>query len=664
MKKNSHFKDEQNTFILKFEEIKEQVLIILEKLLKITNSEITTSHLNSMQTAIQQDCEIILQEVKNVSNSITENANALTSQSADLLLLKEDVGSLLSFVPSDLKNILNNIETIINELPSKTLSQTELNELESRLNASLTNLESKIISDDIGIDEPLNLEDRLKAVLSTIHSLCENIQISINENSGSSAGIEGLEAGISDIQDSISSMQNGLNTALQYIQENGTLIEPEAPFDPPPDTVLRTRSVAYPWRKYFGTVPSIDFSREYFVINNDASGVLKVQYDFEAQELIENIVSDLYLNDELVDTVTFNAEVGTKRIVHTAIFELDKPNGNFQVKINSISNAYRFISNIKYELVGKNAVLLRENLPTTYDLLLCGNEYYFTRSTSTSLDYMHTTVQNTDFNQDYQKLAEVEKECVYEPAIALTYNGTNQMTTLLYFTYMRYNLANNEVSVYDNETGTMKSTARVKINEASPDIVEMGPLYATAYQLSVALFQHATKSFNYIQVYTPLTSVSIGTVKKVTKNYVNFEYLVNTITPRGKSFYSKVVMICQDDTGVWHVQNRSAMESQIDLEIGFGTKAKFSYCTKFIGGSTTRKECFRVFMFVYDHWVAKYFEMAPNNITCTMLKAKVIEGDFDQILPGTGNEYFTVKDGAITKHIDDYVINLEEYELS
>ena len=641
MKQFSQFSEEKNTFILKFEEIKEQVIIVLDKLLKLTTSQITTSHLSSMQTAIQKDCESILQELRISISLIEENSNALTSQNADISLLKADLNSLLGIIPNDLIDVLNNLETMLTDLPNRTLGQVDLQELESRLNISLTNLHNNILSESLGVDEPLNMEDRLKSLLVKIHSLCESISTSVAQTLGLSSQFEELSSNVQNLQSLVNSMQSNLDVALMYIKNNGSLIEPGPPFNPAPETIFRTRSVSYPWRRYLGQLSSIEFSPEYFILNDNASAVLKIEYDFKADEIIENVVSDVYLNDELVDRITFNAEVGTKRIVHTAIFQLDRTNGHFQVKINSVSSANRHI----------------------YDVYLCTNEYYFFRWTEKTLDYLITTMTDTNFTQDFQTYVAMNERYYYQPAITITYKGNNQPAVLLYKTYMRLDLVNFTAEVYDADTNTKKTSVNTQLNGKRSDIVEMGSIYASSYQLSVMMFQHYSKTYKFGKFYSTLTSSSVGSLVQTSRNYVDFEYLVNCLTPVSKIFHQKVLILCQDDTGCWFLEDRENIEKAMNLALGFGTKVKFSYCPTFIGGTTTRNECFRVFMYVYDHWVAKYFELLSDLTTANLLKAKVIEGDFDQILPGTGNEYFTIKDGAITKHFDEDVKSLDEYLL-
>lgn len=662
---------EIKSFLLKFDELKEFIFIVLDKISKLSSDSTGNEEMiNSIENIINQACGEIEINIQAIITSQDSQTEAISENSIVLNTIKEDAVKILEKIPENLSTSITQVYDSLVSLETKLVNIEAQGTLEDRLQSKLdsilqdvqTKLQenlAKIVSKELSPEETTSLEDRITQLINAVLSYCLELDQKLGSIDTVITEINNVKTLIGELQTKMSEFESNLDTALQYIIDNGDYMEEEPPFNPKPDKVYVTQAKLKSYRGFIDNGNELNFFKEYFIINNNAPAMLKVNYDIEIKEDIPDLIVEVYINDENKFQKTLSLTAGVHSLEHILLFQLQRTNGNVYLRFYSNQNHYKKVYNITYDIVGDNIVFLRDEADIYYQVFSCNREYYISRKLNNTIYYKRMTVDNMDFSQNFVQLTPVTNEYTFWPIFLSTETSKGENSIFGGITYAQLNYATNKVEIMDKETYTVKHTLDNML-DSQPAQFQKGGYFcygrnaASVYQMNVDNSKGRSS-----ELYANLNNVSYSSIVNFRKRYVNVSYVNNTKT-LNSDIDKNLSMLFQDEWGEWYFSSKNTIASKEPYCIGFGTRVNLSHISPLHGYPILNATYYRIFMYVYDHWVVKYLQTTPSG-KYTMLKAKVIDGDYDQIVAGTSNEYFTIKDGLFTKNIDNEFQPIEYY---
>lgn len=495
--------------------------------------------------------------------------------------------------------------------------------------------------------------------IDTIETTCNSILSKIDQVKSTS---DTLATDLSSMKQAILDMQNDITNSMQYIRDTGKYMEDQAPYNPPPDVIYTTRASIDVWRSFINSSTTLlQIPNEYFVISNGVPALLRIEFDFDTTENIEALYFDVYINEQIKFSKTYNITSGTTHILEYTSFELNATQGTIRLNIYSDQNTYKKVSNLHYEIEGLNAVFIREEPKNKLLALPCNNTYYLFKTSPHKVYYRTFSVNDEDLSGSYQTIFEGDTNYVYSVGINML--CSNGQTNFEAVCVTRLNCEDELIDLYNSDNNFTSSVVSFPNSTFYQKKNRLNMMQLLSRGISSTRFTIATytetdkkhQNINISQTYSPSQSAA----KTTTPVYINAAPYVNAATLIGK-LDSYTFTLLQDVNGSWHIVRIDSIVSGITgLDIGFGTRVNMALVPAPIGQDSTNYWYQRVFMYVYDHWVVKYIR--TNLGGSKLLSSKIIEGDYDQIINGTNRDYLLVKDGLITVVTDQTLQPVENF---
>ena len=506
-----------------------------------------------------------------------------------------------------------------------------------------------------------DIQTLLTSESTDIQALISALQTAVQTNGGTLTSLAQSQEGLGT---QITNAKNSIITAIQALSSLGDSPTPAEPFTLDFNTVYGTSSSFKSLRSFYSTTSQVKTAPEHFIMNANSPAYLLLQYDFTIATA-QDVIIQVYVNGVEVYTQTVAMASGTTNHVHHIMFEPMQSNCKVYVTATTVSAIAKQMSNISMQLVGNNALFLREMPSTIYSVFPINYDVYLTRLQNNTCDYKIVNINTLDFSANYTTLIQTTSDKQIFPYLLMNTSISQRTATLVQFTYILFDVTNKYLYFYDSSTGTSKKSIQTRENYNNiTQYIYFDPYYDD--RLSCR-FNMIAMEDNEIYSYTSRGLWATAPANNQTfyltiRQAVQLVGATSCLTACGVGSISNTVFLMQDDTGTWRMLTTSNFVSEsVTYTIGVGTRASIALCPSLTTDNTNVNNVYRVFMCSYGTWYAYYLRLDANAIT--LLKTEIISGDYDQIIAGNSNIYFKIKNGAITPVVDTNLHSISEMTL-
>lgn len=605
--------------------------------------------------------------------------------------LNKDKATILRL--DEIRELILNLSLSSNSQAFETLATT----IVSRLTVIIDSLKSGLITTTDGEENTNSLEDRLIIKMDEVYQLLNDalldvsltaeqieilnttlqntIEIKESLQSSSSAGLTSEQdkkltqtydntvalldsVGLSENASSIISKLNNLILNTESIMEKLALPNNEfqetEPYDPPPETIYKTRDNYKSLFDYEVVAPT-DCFREYFTINTGVNAMCKVEFDVDAEEDVEDVYMKFTLSGtQILHEETLTMTAGSKHFCLYGMFITDRT--DYYLHLSFINNGKLFkVYNITYQVLGDNANFIEYK--HTYHTYNINFEYYIMRTRDDKVEYIITNAFEPDLSQNYTTFME-GSEYIYYPLLASTVkDATDTMSVNKGMKVIAMDKTTKRASHYNENAEFVYSADHTKAITCR--LLATLTTNEDREPVWVYRYDDVTKSLysNYFNVAcTTLMLTSTSKDLSGSDEIINIAGCKPMRSYMQKYFFGDYVVITtkKGNNYATAIQSNKTANS-----LGYGTRVTVGEVPNYQGieGSAITEYIMRAFLYVYDHWKVIYFKLSTINFE--ILGVKTISGEYDELHPGFNGDYFAVKDGQLLKFSDPDVIAVE-----
>jgi uncharacterized protein YoxC len=544
----------------------------------------------------------------------------------------------------DVKTQMTNLVTKLENL--ETLIKNNFENSQTQINNLVLEIENEFSS----LQQIAN--ENCSSVKQTVTSEITTVKNSVGEISNS----------LQEINSSVNDLTKKVETALSNLN-NSSSSEESVTYEPNLDEILTTKAKMTVWRDYSTQATTLKVLKEFFLINSSSPALLKIEYDLTTSTALNDVVTTIYLNGEIVKTFTENVEEGTTHYCKYITFMLEESGGYVEFEIYSTQSQLKKVSNLQYELVGNNAMFPRDQAEINHQIFPVNDSLYIFKRNRYSLDYKVVDVNVLDFSSNYTTLAGDDTNYHFLPLVCSIATTSSGVTKFVNISYAKYDYLKNLISIIKPTTGTVSTTMYATISSCEADFINSMSFNVSNPSMMVYISCFKNKSTYGLNVSTSFSQNSQYSIRTFDFPVIQAECSHPCMSKYGIISTSSLIayIAVQSNTGRWYFT--SFEENKIpNLDLGVGTRLNLSHIPPLKTDESFSAYNFRIFMFVYDHWVAKYLKYNPTTKTVSIVLVKRLDGDFDQILSGSDNFYFTVKNGEFTKCVDDSLYPISKFK--
>ena len=570
---------------------------------------------------IQQSISLVLEKLHQISEGEGEDTDI------DFTSLLADIQQKLDAQTSSLSQVIDNSNNAISSVITNRIA-TEC----ANVNSSLTNhINTKTAS----------LQTSLTALSETLTQLSTTAS-QTNQNSSS------LLTDIQNVQAAISSALNAILQAIANISGGGEA----SPFVLDFDEVYATSSTYYSPRSHYSSRPVLTLPKEPFVINYNTPAYMLVEFDLTLSDNA-NVEVCYNLNSSPILTKNITLLQGESHIEHQfALNGLNSSDNDISITFTTQnSSCVKTVKNLKYSLIGNNALFLRENAQNIYSCFPVNNQIYLTKRNKNVCEYKILDMQNLDFSGNYSILANLDATSTVYPSLVLTCSQTE--ATVNQLVYAQISEVTNKFTTH-NSDGSVQRTLDMTYNAEIAREVGFYPYYDSTYTAQfVFLFQNQKRmrryrSYNIVRSST----MSQNFTNNLVPLQVQFPILCTIKNGYGSTGLSDYI-IYQTTHGDWYVNTIGKLaQGTQGFWLGFGSRATFAICPPLSQNDNEDYIYMRAFIKAYSNWYVYYFYVDKNDGSFHTLKTERINTNYDQVIAGNANLYFGLLNGSITPIYD------------
>ena len=664
--------------IMQLDEVRE----MLFNLTKICNNTSSSSSVSLVELKEQLNNKV--SELK--TSLIGENEGGTSPTSLEDRL-KDKLMELYNSILQNLSTIQSN-QTAIKSL--QTTLQTSQNEINSNVESVQTtqlqtNEKLDLTATKVQAQEIINAIDEINVLLTSSSNagLTDAQSQTLNQIHANTVTLlesVGLSENASTILTKLGNIEQNTLNIVQKLGLPSSQFQEAEPFDPPPDSIYKTRDVHKSPFAYNINAPKL-LDAEYFTINNNVNAICKVEFDVASTSAIGGVEASLLLNG---NEVLYNNNIaiveGTNHFCFNGIFVTNRTDYNLRLQFNNFENTASFtVKNITYEVVGDNANFI--DYKHSFYPFNINYDYYIFKVTGENVSYITTNAQNVNLGQTYSNIASGADYLFYPTILSINQNTANSTSTFKFLNVLRQNKTTKEVQNLYN-SGELVGGVDSAISKGAKLVCPLPSNSASVKNYVLRYNPNLKKLFTcyYSTDFNSISSDENGidlsgideivclSPCKLSLTYKQFGLtspFVIATTKKGCNYVcSALTLNCLSNLQSAST-NSEENEANANSEgseatanygnLGYGTRVTFGEIDNYQGNnvSTQNARTYRAFMYVYDHWKVIYFSLGTNGFQ--ILGTKTISGEYDELHPGFNGDYFAVKDGQIIRLTDSDV---------
>ncbi len=668
--------------IMRLDEVRELLL----NLSKITSS--TSSSSSTTLTELKQQLNSKVSELKTSLIGDNEESSNPTS-------LEDRLKVKLTEIYNSILQNLNDIKT----------NQTSIESLQTTLqtNQSQTNEKVDLTATKVQAQEIINAIDEINVLLTSSSSagLTDAQSQTLNQIHANTVALldsVGLSENASTILTKLGNIEQNTLNIVQKLELPNSQFQDTEPYDPPPDSVYKTRDTYKSPFIYNINAPKL-LDAEYFTINNNVNAMCKVEFDIVSTSAISDVKASLLLSgNEVLYNETIEIVEGTSHYCINGIFVTNRTDYNLRLQFNNFETASFTVKNLTYEVVGNNANFI--DYKHSFYPFNVNYDYYIFKDIDGAVSYITTNAQDVNLGQNYTNLTSGTNYLFYPTVLSINENTSNSTSVFKSLKVLRQDITTKEVQNL-NQNGELVGGADSVSSKGARVVCPLPSNSASINNYVLRYNPNLKKLFNcyyntdFNGVSVDSTGIDLSEIDeivcispcKLSLTYKQFglinPYVIVT-TKKGCNYVCsaftlsslKNLQTLTSSNGGENVDNSTSETSeggeesnnQIAVQtatnvgygnLGYGTRVTFGEIDNYQGNnvSTRITRTYRAFMYVYDHWKVIYFSLGANSFE--ILGTKTISGEYDELHPGFNGDYFGVKDGQIIKLTDGDVSKVD-----